>query len=54
MYILNIASAIKKTSVNEIRDFTFESYYKRIRISKENCYHSMKLENKNCYCLRTN
>ena len=42
MYILNIASAINKISVNEIRDFTFEKYYKRIEFSKESSYHSMK------------
>ena len=30
MYTLNIARAIKKTIVNEIRDFISESYYKRI------------------------
>ena len=41
MYILNIASAIKKLSVNEIRVFIFENYYKRIRFSKENRYYSM-------------
>ena len=27
MYILNIGSATKKISVNEIRDFIFENYY---------------------------
>ena len=30
MYILNIASAIKKMTFNELRDFIFENYYKRI------------------------
>ena len=30
MYIINIARAIKKMSANEIKDFIFESYYKRI------------------------
>ena len=29
-------------SANEIRDFIFESYYKRIGFSKENSYYSMK------------
>ena len=39
MYILNIARAIKKMSVNEIRDFIFANYYKRIEFSKEDsCY----------------
>ena len=35
MYILNIASPIKKMSVNEIRDFIFENYYKQIGFSKK-------------------
>ena len=42
MYILNIVSAIKKISVNEIRDFIFLNCYKRISFSKENSYFSMK------------
>ena len=29
-------------SVNEIRDFIFENYYKRIGFSKETSYYSMK------------
>ena len=33
MYILNIARDIKKMSVNEIRDLSFENYYKRIVFS---------------------
>ena len=41
MYILNIVIAVKDTTVNEIRDFIFENYYKRIGFSKENSY-SMK------------
>ena len=36
MYILNVASAITNMSVNEIRDFIFENYYKRIEFSEEN------------------
>ena len=49
MYILNIASTMKKMSVNEIRDFTFENYYKQIGFSKENSYYSMKrLEKQVC------
>ena len=35
MYILNISGAIKKMSVNEIRAFIFENYYKRIGFSKK-------------------
>ena len=42
MYILNIAKAIKKMSANEIRDFIFENYYKRIGFFKEYKYYSMK------------
>ena len=42
MYILNITRAIKKMFVNEIRDFIFENYDKRIGLSKENSYYSMK------------
>ena len=38
MYILKIARAIKKMSVNEIRDFMFENYYKQIGFSKKNSY----------------
>ena len=55
MYILNIASTVKKMSVNEIRDFIFENYYKRIGFSKENCYYSMKHQKtKICCCLQRN
>ena len=42
MYTLHIASAIKKMSVIEIRDFILESHYNRIGFSKENSYYSMK------------
>ena len=42
MYTLNIARAIKKMFVNEIRDCIFENYYKRIGFSKESGYYSMK------------
>ena len=42
MYILNIARAIKKIPVNEIKDFIFENCYKRIRFSKKSSYYSMK------------
>ena len=50
MYILNIAGAITKMSVNEIRDFIFENYYKQIGFSKENSYYSMKHLKKNFFC----
>ena len=39
---LNTASATKKMTVNELRDFIFENYYRRILFSKENNYYSMK------------
>ena len=42
MYPLHITKAIKKISANEIRDFIFENYYKRIGFSMENSYYSMK------------
>ena len=42
MYILNIASAIKKMPTNETREFIFKNYYQRIGFSKENSYYSMK------------
>ena len=42
MYILNIDSAMKKMTVNELRDFIFEDYYKRIGFVKESGYYSMK------------
>ena len=42
MYIINITSALKKMTVNELRDFIFENYYKRIGFARENSYYSMK------------
>ena len=42
MYILNVVSAIKKMTVNELRDFIFENYYKRIGFVKESSHYSMK------------
>ena len=38
MYLLNIAKTIKKMSMNEVRDFIFENYYKRIGFLKESSY----------------
>ena len=35
MYTLNSARARKEMSVNEIRDFIFENYYKRIGFLKK-------------------
>ena len=51
MHILNIASTIKKMTVNELRDFIFENYYKQIGCVKEKSYYSIKLlEKKGFYC----
>ena len=46
MYILNIASLLKKMTVNELRDFVFENYYRQIGFSKENSYYLMKHQKK--------
>ena len=54
MYILNIVKAIKKMSINEIKDFNFENYYKRIGFSKESSYHLIEHLKKNYCCLQTN
>ena len=40
-------------SVNEIRDFSFEDYYKQIGFSKENSYYSMRRLKKNLLLLAT-
>ena len=42
MYNLNISKAIKKMSVNDMTEFVFENYYKRIGFSKEDSYYSVK------------
>ena len=54
MYILNIAKAIKKISVNEIKDFIFENYYKRVVFSKENSSYSMEYLKKKVLLLLEN
>ena len=47
MYVLNIASAIKKVAVDELRYFIFENCYKGIEFAKGRSYYSMKhLKNK--------
>ena len=33
---------MKKMSINELRDFIFENYYKQIGFVKEKSYNSMK------------
>ena len=45
MYILNIVSAIKLT-INELRDFIFENYYRQFGFARENSYYSMKHQKK--------
>ena len=42
MYILNIARAIKKMTVNKLIDFVFENYYKQIGFVKERSNYSME------------
>ena len=54
MYILNIANAIKKMTINELRDFIFENDYKPIRFSKENTYYSLKHEKTIYNCSQLN
>ena len=38
MYILNIVTSIKEMTVNEVRDFIFENYYKQIVFFHESSY----------------
>ena len=52
MCILNIASTITKMSFNEIGDFIFENYYKRIGFSKKYSYCSMKQKKKRSILVR--
>ena len=42
MYTLNIARAIKKMTVNELKDFIFENLHKRIGFVKESSNYSVK------------
>ena len=54
MYILNIARAIKKMTVNKLIDFVFENYYKQIGFVKERSYYSTeRLKRKNLLLLAT-
>ena len=42
-------------TVNELRDFIFENYYKRIGLLNDSNYHSMKCSKKPIsYCLEPN
>ena len=46
MFILNIASPLRKIAVNELRDSIFENYYKQIGFSEENSYYPRKHQTK--------
>ena len=54
MYILNIGKAKKKMSINEIKYFIFENYYKRIGFSKESSCSMKRLKKKIYCCSKTN
>ena len=41
MYALDIPRAIKKMTVNKLREFIFETYYKRIGFVKEISFYSV-------------
>ena len=52
MRIVNIARAIKKMPINEIKDCIFKDYYKRIVFSKEsNCYSIKHIKRKDLLLL---
>ena len=42
MYILNIINVIKKMTVEDLREFTSESYYKQIGRTKEDGHYLFK------------
>ena len=42
MYILNIASTIRKMIVNKLRYFIFENFYKKIASVNKSSYYLMK------------
>ena len=41
-------------AIEELGDFIYGNYDKRIGFPKENSYYSMKHHKKNCYCLQLN
>ena len=51
IYTLNVASAIKQMTANELRNFIFEKYFKQIGFVKESSYYSKKRLKKYFYCL---
>ena len=54
MYTLNFARALKEMSLDKIRDFVFENYYKRIGFSKENSHNYIKCLKRKYLLLFTN
>ena len=46
IYTISITKTIKKMSVNDIRDFIYENYYKRNGFSKEDSYCSLNSSKK--------
>ena len=46
MYKLNIVNAIRKMTINKLRDFFYENYYSKIRFTKENSFYSIKRQKK--------
>ena len=54
MYTLNITKPIKTVSINKIKNFIFEKYYKQIGFSKIFSYNSMKVLNKKDLLLLAN
>ena len=54
MYILNIAKALKKMSINEIKDFICENDYKRFGFSTESSYYSINRLKRKDLLLLTN
>ena len=53
MYILSTVSAIKKITIKELKDFTYETYYRRMGFLKENSHYSIKLQKKKVLLLAT-
>ena len=53
MYKLTIGSSIKKMTVNELRYFIYESYYKRIGFIKKSSYSMKGLKKKDLLLLAT-
>ena len=46
MYILDIAEAIKKMTIKELKDFIFENYHQRMGFANEYSYYSVKHKKK--------